>query len=420
MTVRRGCAALALLLGAAARAQDDYPALLPPEPAVRAALDRTPEVRAARARIDFDSAESRRLRTGAHEWVARATVQRRTEADGLRYREQGVALERPVRWFGKAGKDGALADQQLQVAQFAYADAWHEAGRAFLRLWFDAIREARAAALLQEQVKLLEQQAGIAAKRVKAGDAPRMDMMLAETERDRLLAVQQQAMQRAERTRLELDSRYPGLPLAMPAQVPAPNADATGIEQWVQRIVSENHEIELADAQAAFARLAAQRRSLERTPDPTVGVHMMQERDRQEKIVGVTVSIPLPGAVRAAQADASAAEAAVVAEKAQGVRFRVQREAAAAAMSARAAYDNWASLARLAQRSRDTAALLSKAYSLGEVTIGEALLARRQSLEAEASAEAAQVEALQARAALMLDAHLFWEAQEDAPTQSRP
>jgi cobalt-zinc-cadmium efflux system outer membrane protein len=51
---------------------------------------------------------------------------------------------------------------------------------------------------------------------------------------------------------------------------------------------------------------------------------------------------------------------------------------------------------------------MMKAYQLGEATLPEALLTRRQAQDAALLAESAQVDALAAHARLLLDAHLLW------------
>lgn len=392
-------------------AAEGYPSLLPPEDVVLGYIDKLPEIRAARANMELAAAEARQLRAGPYEWTANATVQRRTErTTSTSYRENGLGLERPLRWFGKAGKDAAIGDQKMDVARYAFADAWHEAGRLFLKDWYTALREARAASLLLDQVSLQERQLETVRKRIKAGDAPRMDLLLAEAERDRAIAAQRQAAQRAARAAAELRQRYEGAQPVVPQILPPPEPASRHAGAWARDILLKNHEIELANAEAFLARLAAQRNSLNRTPDPTVGIHAMHERDRQERVVGVTISIPIPGAARRSQSDASAAAAVMAQEKSEQVRNRIEREAAAIAMAAESAYENWERLAALAARSRENTALMFRAYSLGEVPIGEALLAQRQALESIASAESAQFDAVEAQARLMLDAHNFWDA----------
>ncbi|EGF31360.1 outer membrane efflux protein [Oxalobacteraceae bacterium IMCC9480] len=145
--------------------------VLPPEQVVRNTLENLPQVRASAMNIDLARAGKARLDAGTHEWTVRTGLSRRTDQIGGRYNEQDVALERAVRWFGKAAKDRAIGDKGIDVAVSGHEDAWHEAGRSLLTDWFGALREMSATLRLEEQVALAGQLRAIAEKRVKAGDA---------------------------------------------------------------------------------------------------------------------------------------------------------------------------------------------------------------------------------------------------------
>ena len=73
-----------------------------------------------------------------------------------------------------------------------------------------------------------------------------------------------------------------------------------------------------------------------------------------------------------------------------------------------ASYRVWQSLAAAAERSQQQARLLEKAYLANEVPLSEALLGRRQSLEAAQAARASRIEALAAQARVHLDGHTLW------------
>ncbi|WP_084199480.1 TolC family protein [Noviherbaspirillum autotrophicum] len=399
---------LALAVAAAAGAQE-YPPLLPPEGAVRNYLSQLPQVRAAHNGIELEQANAGRLGAGPYEWTVKGTLQQRRESSGPRYRENELAVERPVRWFGKADKDRALGENGVKLAEHALADAWHEASRAFLKNWFDTLRDVRAAARLQEQADLLGQQADVVRKRYKAGDAPRIELMLAETEHDRTLSAQRQAALRAQRSLAELRARYPGIELQAPQQLPAPAPVAGSASQWQQRILADNHELLLARAQSMQGKLSAERAALDRMPDPTIGMRVAQERDSQEKIVGLTLSIPLSGTLRRAQQEAGLAQARIAEERAQQVALKAQSDAINVAMNAESAYEVWQRLEQVARQTEANTEVVSKAYSLGEAPLSDLLLARRQSLDAGANAEAARFDALEAHARLLLDAHVIWD-----------
>lgn len=392
---------------------DSYLAALPSEARVRETLNRLPQVQAARAGIALESANRDRYNAGPYEWTVRSTAQQRRETIGPRYLENDIAIERPLRWFGKAEKDAAIGEQGVIQADAALGDAWHEAARSLLKAWFDWMREATASAALREQMALLERQTEIARKRVTAGDAAKVELLLAETERDRVIAAQRQSAQRAALAALDLTRRFPGIRTTMPADLPAPVELAGADEDWLQHVLGDNHEIALAEAEAHKAALVAERVARDRMPDPTVGVRYAQERGRQEHIVGITVSIPLPGAGRRAHSAASLAQSAVVAERARQTRARVESDAARAVLNARSTFEIGSKFAQVAEQTRTNADLVTRAYALGESNLSDTLLARRQAIEAALASASAQLDALEARARLALDAHHIWALDEE-------
>ena len=414
--MRKRCARLGLIAplllpmlpALAANQTDSYPAALPPPALVHDVLARQPRVAAARAGISAEQANSRRLAAGTYEWSVRTTVQRRNEASGPRYHENEIAVERPLRWMSKADKDVELGDHGVRVSEARLGDAWHEAARGLLKDWFDWLRGARAALRLAQHAQLLEQQLSIVRRRVRAGDAPRMDAMLAETERDRAQAAYLQAEQRRELLAAGLRSRYPGLEPRMPEALPAPQPLAGDEEAWRRKILEDNHEIELAQAEVRIDRLSAERAALDRLPDPTLGLRYAQERDRQERIFGVSVSIPIPGTARREQELASLSRADMAQERAREVRVRVEGDALQVSMRAAAAQALSAQLAGISGQAENNAALVARAYALGEAPLNDTLLARRQALDALTAAEQARIDALEAQARLLLDMHAIW------------
>jgi outer membrane protein TolC len=395
-------------LCAPACAAEPYPAAVPAEAVVRAVLEKLPQVNAARQGISLEEANRARLKAGSYEWSARTTLQQRRESIGPRYNEADLVVERPVRWFGKAEKDAALGEQGVVIANSGLADAWHEASRGLLKAWFDWLREDSAARRLGEQVVLLRQQLEFTQKRVKAGDAPRVELMLAEAERDRVAGMQLQAAQRAGAAVLELQHRYPGIEPVPPKPLPLPHLPAGSARDWNNKILADNHELALTDAEMQYAKLRAERLVQERTPDPTIGVRVGRERGGLENLVGVTISIPFGGGARSAQSDAGMAQSAIAQERNRQVRAKVGGDAARVVNASQSAQGIWERLANVARQTGANADLVMKAYSLGESNLLEALQVRRQALEAQLAAETAQVDALEAHARVLLDAHEIW------------
>ena len=405
----------ALCLGAATHAQTlPTPAGLPPEAAVQTVLSQLPAVRAASAGLPWAQARSQRLQVGPYDWVAKAGANRRRDSEGGRYTEGEVGLETTLRWPAKVGTDQQLGRAAEQLAALALADAWHEAARTLLDDWFDTLREARTAALLQAQDALMERLLAVTRRRVETGEAAPLELLAAQAERARWQAQAARAQAQAELSRASLRRRYAGLsepPAAAPASTAPdapPQADAEAGARWVARILEDNHELELAQARAAEARLQAQRTLQERHPDPTVGVRATHERGGQERVIGVYLSLPLGNAGRAADAQAALAKADMAEQESEQVRQKVEL---AAWRTASQAQQSQATLARQHEaltRTEQSAALQERAYALGESAQADTLLAQRNALEARLTFETAALDARQAQARLLLDAHRLW------------
>jgi len=110
---------------------------------------------------------------------------------------------------------------------------------------------------------------------------------------------------------------------------------------------------------------------------------------------------------------ASQGRADVALENARAVRLKVEADALAAAFRADSAQTLWRQLADIGRQSGSNAALVARAYELGESPLSDTLLARRQALEALSAAEQAQIDALEAQARLLLDMHAIWSLHAD-------
>lgn len=408
---RAGLGLLAAAVALVAVAADVGHDFLPPALVAQAVLAQRPSVRAAAAGVVAAAARRDRLLAGPHEWTWRVGVQRRREDAGGRYAEQELSLERAFRIGDKAGVDRRIGDATVQAGQLAWSDAWHEAARGLLADWFEALRDARAASVLEAQARLAAQQRDLVARRVQAGEAPRMDLLAAEAEAQRTAAAAAQVAERAAAGAAELARRYPGLPvarLAAPGQVPLPPLDARPPQTWVERLLADNHEIEWAEAQAQRARLEAQRATLERSPDPVVGVRASRERGGAEQVLGVYLSVPLGPAGRHADAALALAEADRAEQEALGVRARVSTEAWKTVHALTATHAHWERQERVSRQMAAHADLAARAYALGESALSDVLAARRLALEAALVTEQAWLDAVQARWRLQLDLHGLW------------
>lgn len=414
--------ACAASLAGAARAQDSAALpLLPPEATVLQVLAQLPQVRAASAGIPLAQARSQRLQAGPHDWVAKAGVNRRSEQGGPRYRESEIGLETGLRWPAKVTADRQLGSVEERLGHIGHADAWHEAARSLLADWFEVLRDTRSAQLLEAQDRLMQRQLKVTQRRVETGDAAALDLLAANAERARVQAQATRARTQAELRSHSLLRRYPGLadPAGLLAARPddwlgqAPLADATDpASAWVERILDDNHEIERAQARAEQARLQAGRVQLERQPDATVGVRATRERGGQEQVLGVYLSLPLGGAGRAADARAALAQADIADQELAQTRQRVETEAWRTASEAQQARATLVSQRHALEQLEKNAGLQERAYALGESPLVDLLLARRSALEARLVAETSALDAMQAQARMLLDAHRLWRAPE--------
>uniref|UniRef100_UPI0035AE6FCF TolC family protein n=1 Tax=Zoogloea sp. TaxID=49181 RepID=UPI0035AE6FCF len=137
------------------------------------------------------------------------------------------------------------------------------------------------------------------------------------------------------------------------------------------------------------------------------------ERDGEERLLGVTLAIPLSGAGRRADADAAVASAEATSWREAAVLRKVEAEAAALHRRARAAHAGWQSQQAAADALGKSADLTERAWQLGEGSLTDTLNARRLAHEARLAARLAGLDASEARYRLLLDAHKLWPVDMD-------
>lgn len=386
---------------------------LPPTEIVARVLRDSPMVQAASGQIRVEEANRTRLEAGQYEWNVRLGSQQRRanpiSGPDERFTEWNAAIERPLRLPGKASLDGQLGAAGVALAETAHGDALHENSRNLLKSWFVWLKENAAAAQWAEQLALLEKQSLAIQRRQQLGDAARLEAIQAEAALAQAQAQLAQARVRQQTAGEDLRRRYPGLPLAAPGTISEPRPIEGAESEWINTILEHSHELELARGETQRAQIVAGRAGRDRLPDPTVGLHVSRERAGEDRIVGAYISIPLPGGARRAGSDAALAQADVAGRREAATIQKITAESAILYQSANAAFATWQASRNAADRLGQAANMTARAYQLGEGSLNDLLTARRLANEAQLSQRLMQLDALELRYRMLLDAHRLWD-----------
>ena len=393
---------------------------LPAETTVKEALLSSPLMQAARSKKEAGIARAKGIDSGTAEFTLRSTSQRRRDvAAGTQLHESMVSIERPVRFWGKRGMDADLASQTQAFADIEYADAMHEGARELMRFWFAYLRALADQKNAMTTYDLAAKMQRLTQSQLKQGEISQLDAELANAEFERITAARSVADAQLASSASAFTRRYTGmtLPMHLPAAVRLDaSANLSALTETMaamrQEFLDKNHELNMMRVDAQRLRLAADRASRDRLPDPTVGVFSGRERAGAETISGVMFSMPFPSASRfhhatALVADAQAAsDKVLLAEQQLGAMFdsmwiQFQHK--------RAAADN---LKSAAQRQALAAEKSVKAYTLGEGSLSDVLLIARMASDNLNAAERMQLEVVELLALIRLDLHQIWDFDE--------
>lgn len=393
---------------------------LPAEAAVKDALLSSPLMQAARSKKEAGTARAKGIDSGNAEFTLRSTSQRRRDvAAGTQLHESMVSIERPVRFWGKRGMDADLATQTQAFADIEYADAMHEGARELMRFWFAYLRALADQKNAVTTFDLAAKMQRLTQSQLKQGEISQLDAELANAELERITAARSVADAQLASSASAFTRRYAGmvLPTHMPVALrldASPNLPALTdtMAAMRQEFLDKNHELNMMRVDAQRLRLAADRASRDRLPDPTLGVFSGRERAGAETISGVMFSMPFPSASRFHHATALVADAQAASDKVQlaeqqlgamfdsmWIQFQHKRTAA----------DN---LKSAAQRQALAAEKSVKAYTLGEGSLSDVLLIARLASDNLNAAERMQLEVVELLALIRLDLHQIWDFDE--------
>lgn len=396
-----------------------YPTDLPPLDQALAAIRNAPMAQAAAAMIAAETANRDRLEAGPYEWAMRIEGQQRTQnSTPQRYNEWRTALERPLRLPGKAAIDGEIGAQGVTQARAAFGDSLHETARGLLKRWFVWLHEKENARQWSLQSDSLARQQQATTRRVQLGDAPRLELMQSEAATAQAQAAFEQARLRTAVAAAELAAHFPALSQPVDVALSTPQPLSGSFAEWREHLLEHNHELLLARSESQRARLVASRADAERTPDPTIGFHVGSDRGGEERLAGLSLSIPFPGQARAANARRETALAGASAQREAATMAKINAEIASGFASAEVSYDSWRRAEEAAQRMEQAAALTARARTLGEAGLGDVLLVQRQANEARLAANSARLDALEARYRLSVDSHQLWPYADETHADS--
>ncbi len=389
-------------------AQSVIPSDLPPAELARAAIEQEPSVVRARYALDAAGHAGRRIAASPYEWTVGVDGQRRRYDTGGDSNEWAARIERPIRIGGKAELDQSLGDATERIARAELAEARHEAARALADLWIDWLAAIQARDLAREQLGFAESSVSAVAGRRRAGDASLLDLNAAQA--DAAEARRQFDATQVQETKasLRLRSRFPSLVMEPPRSLSEPVDLEWDEAQWRERVLVESDTLRIMQESLRRAELTAERARADRIPDPTVGVYTASEARRSERIVGVSVSIPLGGTYRRETMQEALKQVDVTRAELERQRKEIELATVEVVNDARAAPGRWRLAEQSTQIAKENARLGQRGYSLGEGDLQSLLLLRRQSVAAASASLSARVEALKARNRLLVDAHLIW------------
>lgn len=401
--------AVAVSMQAQAVTPQPTPGLLSTQQA-RPLLEQDPGVLAARAGLVAGEAENRALRSSPHDFSMRLTGQQRDVRNDQNYDEWMASVERPIRLPGKASADRKLGEATVDWAEASVGEALHESARTLISLWVDWLAAEKARELASSSLESFGRSLGAVDKRVRAGDASRLELGTTKAELVEQRRLENEAKMAADTAWTKLSIRFPGIERA-PQALPAPGLIDSDIAGWTQRIKEQSDELRLAMLSSEKAKALAARAKAERFSDPSLGVFTASEVGGRERYTGLAVTIPfgVPGGYRSAIAARAAADAEMSGRQAELAQREFEAEIASAFIEARGAYESWNIASEGSAAMAENASLMERAYTLGEAGLQDLLIARRQAASSANSALQAQASALKAYYTLVVDAHWVWD-----------
>ena len=369
--------ACGLLLAARASAQPSADSLTA-ERVVALARARAPQVRIAEAGV----LEARGRLAGARAPARENPVIEGVAAtDGRFERRTEWELTVPVGigpgWAGRVGVARAELERERQLV----ADARRGAVGAALAAWYRVLHASRRVGLARERLTVAADLRRSAAERHQSGDAPRLEVLLSETEEVRAQSELLAEEQWLARERVALAAAL-GLPSGERLVVTGDLADRSLLESTLEGAAPERRaDVLAADHEVRAARAA---RNLARGDLlPGLAFRLNYGHDNGGRLVqpGLAVTVPLFQHGQESRALAHARE-----QRARAVLERAEHAAAAEAEGLARVFDQAGRAAdslavRALPRVAESEAMVRESHRAGKIDLTGLLLVRRDLLE---------------------------------------
>ncbi|QEY16274.1 TolC family protein [Cellvibrio sp. KY-GH-1] len=373
-------------------------------------------------------------------------------------REWNLELERSLQLPGKGAASRREAQALRQLADADEQAGLRLAITELIDSYLDALHASASLALLQQELAFALANLHAVEYRVKAGDAPALDARLAAAESQALQQELSQAQQAAHNRWTSFRLRYPaasvpafalaldtsaraddgekiateslttenkpvkspGSVKSMPVKsmpvnptvvnwaaanwtvvdspalqaIPTPRLVDGDLSLWQERLLSQQPALQQADASLKAASAAADKAKRERIPDPSIAVYSGRESFGEESVVGLRLSMPIPGSQRTqAMRQGYAEEAAARADKELLLRS-LRAQAENHYRQTHSDYQRWQLATQMTNNLGENARLLHKAYRLGEQDLQGLLLGQQQHTRAALAEVESRVQAL--------------------------
>lgn len=382
---------------------------LPDVKEVRESIYNNPTVLSLREKLKQVEAQAKRIALGNYEWSVYLSESRRhIKASNVHLNEWEVGANRTVRLPQKAKLDEQIATQMIINAQFDLRNAVHERSRLLLKLWFNYLRERAQFNQWQQQVELLAEQLRVSNRRIQEKNTPKIEALLSEGAYTQAQAQLAQAQLRVQNAQLELTSEFPQITVPEEITFSDPKNLNQGVLYWVERMTKYSHELSSVRGELALNKILAKRADVERAPDPNIGFRYASEMANTENVMGITLTVPLAGEGRKADAEAARYGYTTTLHKESLTLKRITNDAKNLYRTVQYSYNAWLRAKQAAQSIKNSADLLSKAYAKGQADLMDTLSARRQAVESALATKLALIDAEENYYRLLLDAHILW------------